>query len=186
VLGESHDRRRPPRVELGERDELRILRLLDLRLDGPAVRAAVRMAEALVDPLDHLVGERVAELVGVDVGLRGRIPHEVGQEPLDDPVLTNDALRPFGPDLGEDGLFLLAALHEPIDLEALQHLTRRGARHSEHLGDSGGNRGRSGRRPVLADREREEVDRLEVLVDRMTLRACHVCLRVDGLGVPQL
>ena len=51
------------------------------------------MAEALVDPLDHLVAERVAELVRALVGLVARVAHEVGQQPLDDPVLPDD---PFG------------------------------------------------------------------------------------------
>ena len=61
-------------------------------VDRPAVRAAVGVAELLVDPLDHVVGERVAELVRVDVRLGGGVAHEVGEQPLDDPVLAHDAL----------------------------------------------------------------------------------------------
>ena len=66
---------------------------------------------------------------------------------------------------GEDRLLVLAALDEPVGLEALQHLAGRGARDAEHLGDARGERRGAGRlRPVLADREREEIDRLQVLV----------------------
>ena len=68
---------------------------------------------------------------------------------------------------------LLAALDEPLGLEPLQHLAGGGARDAEHLRHAGRDRGRAGRGPVLADREREEVDRLEVLVDRVALRPCH-------------
>ena len=65
----------------------------------------------------------------------------------------------------------LAALDEPFGLEPLEHLARRGARDAEHLGHPRRQRGRArGLRTVLADREREEVDRLEVLVDGMSLR----------------
>ena len=50
---------------------------------------------------------------------------------------------------GEDRLLVLAALDEPLGLEPLQHLARRGARDAEHLGDARGDRlrrpGRRGR-----------------------------------------
>ena len=88
------------------------------------MRAAVGPAEALVDPLDHLLGERVAHLVGVDVRLGGRVAHEVGQEPLDDAVLADDLLRALDPGRREDRLLLLAALDEPLRLEPLEHLAR--------------------------------------------------------------
>ena len=78
-------------------DELGVLGLLEVGVDRPAVRAAVGMAELLVDPLDHVLGERVAELVGVDVRLGGRVAHEVRQEALDDAVLADDALGPRDP-----------------------------------------------------------------------------------------
>ena len=66
----------------------------------------------------------------------------------------------------EDRLLVLAALDEAVGLEPLQHLARGGARDAEHLGHARGERRRARRlRPVLADREGEEVDRLEVLVD---------------------
>ena len=69
---------------------------------------------------------------------------------------------------------MLAALDEPFRLEPLQHLAGRRARDAEHLGDARRDR-RGGVRvgPVLADREGEEVDRLEVLVDRMSLPVRH-------------
>ena len=110
--------------ELRQRDELRVLGLLELRVDRPPVRAAVGAAEALVDPLDHLVGERVAELVRVHVRLGSRVAHEVREEALDDPVLANDALRALGALGREDRLLLLAALDEAVGLEPLQHLAR--------------------------------------------------------------
>ena len=112
------------RPELGERDEPLVLGLLDVGIDRPAVRAAVGPAEALVDPLDHLVGERVAHLVGVDVRLGGGVAHEVGQEALDDAVLADDLLGALDAGGRQDRLLLLAALDEPLGLEALQHLAR--------------------------------------------------------------
>ena len=141
-------------------------------IDRPAVRAAVGLSQSLVDPLDHLVRERVPELVGVHVGLGCRVAHEVGEEALDDPVLAHDLLRPLGPRGGEDRLLLLATLDETLGLEPLEHLTRRRARDAEHLRHACCDRGRTRRGPVLADREGEEVDGLEIVVDRMP-----VCLR---------
>ena len=77
MLGEPDDRRLRARLERRQRLELAVLRLLEVRVDRPAVRAAVRIAELHLDPLDHVVGERPAELVGVDVRLGGRVAHEV-------------------------------------------------------------------------------------------------------------
>ena len=67
----------------------------------------------------------------------------------------------------------LAALDQPLGLEPLQHLAGRGPRDAEHLGHPGG-QGRQLRlrRPILPDREGEEVDRLEVFVDGVALRHC--------------
>ena len=74
------------------------------------------------------------------------------------------------PAVGEERLLALAALDQPLRLEPLQHLAGRRARDAEHLGDARRERRRpAGLRPVLADREGEEVDRLEVLVDGMSL-----------------
>ena len=100
------------------------------------MRAAVGVAEAHLDPLDHVLGERVAELVGVHVRLGGGVAHEVGEEPLDDAVLADDPLRALDPRGGEDRLLLLAALDEPVGLEPLQHLAGGGARDAEHVGDA--------------------------------------------------
>ena len=102
----------------------------------------------------------------MDVRLGGRVAHEVGEQPLDDPVLAHDPLGALAAGRRQDRLLVLAALDEPLRLEPLQHLAGRRARDAEHLGDARGERRRALRlRPVLADREREEVDRLEVLVD---------------------
>jgi len=173
VLGEAHDLGSLARLEVCEGEELRVLLLLELRLHGPAVRAAFRAPEALVYPFDHLLGEGVAELVGVHVRLGGGVAHEVGEEALDDAVLADDPLRSLDPRLGENCLLLVSALDEPVHLEAFQHLPRGRARDAQHLGDACSDRGRSRGRPVLPDREGQEVDRLEVVVDRMSLRPCH-------------
>ena len=74
---------------------------------------------------------------------------------------------------GEDRLLVLAALDQALGLEPLQHLAGRRARDAEHLGDPRGDRVRAGRRAVLADREGEEVDRLEVVVDRVPVPVRH-------------
>ena len=82
------------------------------------------------------------------------------------PVLPHDALCPHGPGGGQDRLLLLTSLDEPFGLEPLQHLAGRRARDAEHLGHARRDRGGvGGVGPVLADREGEEVDRLQVLVD---------------------
>ncbi len=83
-------------------------------------------------------------------------------------MLADDALGALAAGLGEERLLLLAALDQAFGLEPLQHLAGRGARDVEHLGDARGERRRAGAvRRVLADREGEEVDRLEVLVYRV-------------------
>ena len=110
--------------------------------------------------------ERVTELVGVHMRLGGGVAHEVGEEALDDPVLSDDPLRALDPGVGQDRLLLLAALDEPFGLEPLQHLAGGCTRDTEHVGNARGDRGRGVRiGPVLADREGEEVDRFQVLVD---------------------
>ncbi len=77
VLREPYDLGFAAGGELRERHEERVLGLLDLRLDRPPVGAPVGVSEALVDPLDHVVREGVAELVRVHVRLRRRVAHEV-------------------------------------------------------------------------------------------------------------
>ena len=94
--------------------ELAVLGLLEVRVDRPAVRAAVGVAEPLLDPLDHVVGERVAEHVGLDVRLGGRVAHEVGEQPLDDPVPADDPLGRLAAPRGQDRLLVLAALDQPL------------------------------------------------------------------------
>ena len=94
------------------------------------------MAELDVDPLDHVVGERVAELVGVHVRLGGGVAHEIGEQTLDDAVLAHDVAGAFGAGGGQDRLLVLSALDEPVGLEPLQHLAGRRARDTEHLGDA--------------------------------------------------
>ena len=62
------------------------------RLEAEGLVERGEQKEALLDPGHHVVAERVAELVGVDVRLGGRVAHEVREEPLDDAVLAHDAL----------------------------------------------------------------------------------------------
>ena len=132
------------------------------------------MAELLIGPLDHVVGERVPELVGVDVRLAGGVPHEIREQPLDDPVLADHQLRPRDSGLGQECLLVLATFDEPFGFQPLQHLTGGCSRDAEHLGHPGGDRRRRVRiGPVLADREGEEIDRLQILVDRMSLTLRH-------------
>ena len=76
----------------------------------------------------------------MDVRLGRGVAHEVGEEPLDDPVLAHGPLGALPARLGEDRLLALAALDEPLGLEPLQHLAGRGARDAEHLGDARGER----------------------------------------------
>ena len=151
------------------------------------MRAPFGVAEPLLDPLDHVLGERVAELVGMHVRLGGGVAHEVGEEALDDPVLSDDALGAHGSGRGQERLLVVAALDEPFGLEPLQHLAGRRPRDAEHLGHTRGDRRRAaGVGPVLADRKGEEVDRLEVLVDRMSLSLRHaVSLAARGRADPR-
>ena len=88
------------------------------------MRTAVGVAELLLDPDDHVVRERVAELVRVHVRLGGGVAHEIGQQPLDDPVLPDDLLGAGASRRGEDRLLVLAAPDEAVGLEPLQHLAR--------------------------------------------------------------
>ena len=127
------------------------------------------MAELVVDPLDHLVAERVAELVGALVRLVAGVAHEVGEQPLDDAVLADDALGALAAALGEERLLLLAALDQALRLEPLEHLAGRGARDVQHLGDARGERRAPGAvRRVLPDRKGEEIDGFQVLVHRVS------------------
>ena len=104
--------------------------------------------------------------LGALVRLRARVAHEVGEQPLDQPVLADDALGALAPGLREQRFFPRAALDEPFGFEPLEHLARRRPRDAEHLRNPRRQRRRSaGERTVLADRKSEEVDRLEVLVD---------------------
>ena len=105
------------------------------------MRAAVRVAELLLHPLDHVVGERLADVVGVHVRLCGRVAHEVGQEPLDDAVLADDLLGALPARGREQRLLVLAAPDEALLLEPLQHLAGRCAGDAEHLGDARRERG---------------------------------------------
>ena len=100
------------------------------------MRAPLGVTEPLVDPLDHVLRERVSERVGVDVRLRGGVAHEVRQQPLDDAVLAHDAFCALTAGLGEDRLLVLAALDQALALEPLEHLAGRGARNAEHLRDA--------------------------------------------------
>ena len=171
MLGEADDLSALSRDELVERLQLAVLGLLEVHIDGPAVRAAIGAAELLLDALDHVVRERVPEQVCLHVGLGGRIAHEIGEQALDDPVLAHHALGVLATLRRQDRFLMLAALDEALGLESLQHLSRRGARDAQHVGDADGERGGALRLGlVLPDRKRQEVDRLEVVVHGVTSR----------------
>ena len=127
MLGEPDDLGTGARLELGERLQLLVLGLLELDVHRPAVRAAVGIAQLLRDPLDHVVGKRVAEQVRLLVRLSGGVAHEVGEEPLDDAMAAHDALGDLAALGREDRLLVVAALHQPLGLEPLEHLARRRA-----------------------------------------------------------
>jgi hypothetical protein len=102
----------------------------------------------------------------VHVRLGRRVAEKVGEEALDQAVLADDLLGAGPSGLGQQRLLLLAAFDQPFGFEPLEHLAGGRTRHAEHLGDAGGEGGGAARqRVVLADREGEEVDGLQVLVD---------------------
>src|SRR5262249_47456085 len=83
--------------------------------------------------------------------------------------------------LGQDRLLVLAALHQAVLLEPLEHLPGGRAGDAEHLGDAcRERRAARRRRPVLADREGEEPDRLQVFVDGVTVRHVGSSLTASG------
>ena len=100
------------------------------------MRAALRVAEARLDPLDHLVGERVAERVRVHVRFGGGVAHEVREQALDDPVLAHDLLRARAARLRQQRLLVLSPFDQALGLEPLQHLSGRRPRDAEHLRDA--------------------------------------------------
>jgi hypothetical protein len=138
VLRKPHDLGARARLELGQRLQLEILRLLEVRVHGPAVRAAVGVAELLCDPLDHVLRERVPEQVGLLVRLGGGVAQEVGEEALDDSVAADDAFGDLPSLPRQDRLPVLAALDESLALEPLEHLAGGGPGDSEHVRDSYG------------------------------------------------
>jgi primosomal protein N' (replication factor Y) (superfamily II helicase) len=171
VLGEPHDLGALALAKIGERLELPVLGLLEVHVDGPAVWTAFGLTELFLDAIDHVVGERVPEQVRLHVGLGGRVAHEVGEEPLDDAVLADDALGVLAALRGQDRLLVLAALDEAVGLEALEHLSGRRARDAEHVGDAHRQCWGTLRfRLVLPDGEGQEVDRLEIVVDGVPSR----------------
>ena len=130
------------------------------------------MPELLVDPLDHLVGERPAELVGVHVRLARGVAHEVGEQPREPfgvvqvrivsgaleqlQPAPGDPLLGFGRVPGWNHLVPRAPDDQGGDLDGHQHLTIGVHRLSARIDDraSGGEKGMStvgvgqGREPV--------------------------------------
>src|SRR5579859_5238844 len=119
VLGEPDDGGPPAGRDVAERREVAVLLLLERRVDRPAVRAALGVAELLGDPLDHVVAEGVAELVGVSVRLGAGVAEEVRQPALDQPMLAHDALGALTPGGGEERLLAFAPLDQAVGLEPL-------------------------------------------------------------------
>jgi hypothetical protein len=123
------------------------------------VRAAVRVAEPDLDPLDHVVRERVAELVGVHVRLAGR-GHEVGQQALDDPVLADDALGPLDPVSVRSPPYCSPRSTSP-SVSSRRGISPTRRADAEHLRDPGGDRRRAVRIGLVLDQEGQGVDRLK-------------------------
>ena len=123
MLRKADDLRARPGLEIGERLQLAVFRLLEVGVDRPAVGTAVRIAQLPGDAVDHVVSERVAEEVGLLVRLGRRIAHEVGEQALDDAVAAHDALG-LAASLGrEDRLLVLPSLDETFRAAASQRAT---------------------------------------------------------------
>jgi hypothetical protein len=101
-------------------------------------------------------------------------------------VLADDPPGTLGALGREDRLLLLASLDETFGLEPLEHLACGCARDAQHLGDARGDRGRSCRGSILPDREGEEVDRLEVLVDAVPGVPCHAVILIGRAEFPRV
>ena len=172
VFGESDDRRTVTDGQLVERTEVAVLGLFLLGVDRPAVRATLGVPESLGGALDHVVGERRAQDVCLFVGLGRGVAQKCGQEALDQPVATDHVFGGLLARLGQDCLFALTALHQALVLEALHHLADGRLGHAQHLGDACRKRRLiTDHRPILAHGKSQEVDRLEVVVDRVAVDA---------------
>ena len=80
LLGLAHDLARVALGEVGQRDQFAALRALLCRGDGPAVRAALRIAELRVQALDHVVRECRADAAGELMRLGGVVVEEVARK----------------------------------------------------------------------------------------------------------
>ena len=116
-----------------------------------------------------------ADAAGVLVRLGRVVVEEVGQEALDDPVAPDHLLRARGARGRQHELAPAAALEQALGGEPLEHLADGRARDAERLGDARRDRRRSLGRLVDADRGDEDVDRLQVVVDRVSVRLAHRC-----------
>ena len=113
MLGEPDDLGARARLEVGERRSSRFSACSNSVSTGQPCGQRSGWPSCSRDPLDHVVGERVAERVGVHVRLGRRVAHEVRQQPLDDPVPADDALGELAALRREDRLLVLAALDRP-------------------------------------------------------------------------
>ena len=153
VFRQADDRRARPGRKLASGGSSRVLRLFDRR-DRRASRAGSAAGWPSLSSIRSIISSLNVSPISSARSCDSYpgVPHEVGQEPLDDPVLAHDTLCPFAARLGEKRLLLLAALDQALGLEALQHLPGRSARDVEHLGDARGEREESRRRAACTRR----------------------------------
>ena len=142
--------------------------------DRPAVRAPLRIPELRVQPLDHVVRERRADARRVLVRLRGVVAQQVGQEALDDPVAPDHAARPAAvPAAVRTSARPVPFSSSPSAVSRLSISPTAVRDTPERIRDPRRDRRRRLRRLVHPDGGDEQVDRLQVVVDRVSVRLAH-------------
>jgi hypothetical protein len=133
----SHDRHAAG-LEIAQTHHLVALQQQLRRRDRVAVRIARGEAQRAVDARFELVGEMVLEPLGLLVDLIPGEPERLHEIQLQQPVVTHDLeCHPLAR-WGEGGA-VVALVHDQAEgRELLQHGRRRGRRHLQRLGQSGG------------------------------------------------
>jgi hypothetical protein len=100
-----------------------------------AVRARLRIAHRADHVLLECRRHRVLEPLGFLVHVVPRDADHVGQEPLDQPVATDDRLGLLMPAVGEQKRPVVVARDIAVLLETAQHLVHRRGREPHRAGD---------------------------------------------------